>query len=62
MNRLTEKVHNLRYFPTTEKLVSVDEIIYKLGKLEDLLEKYNINSLKKLDEILRIYFMRCKNE
>lgn len=38
--------------------ISDDMIFNKLGKLEDLLEKYNINSIEKLDEILRIYFMR----
>lgn len=55
MSRLTEKIHSLKYVPSNEKLVSVEEIIYKLGKLEDLLEKYNINSVKKLETLIKGY-------
>ena len=70
MNRLTnKKIANIEkdYFITMKKEEYLEQVknaptyeeIYKhLSKYEDLLEKYNINSIEKLDEILRIYFMR----
>lgn len=56
MSRLTKKIEDGLY--TAPNIPNTDVLKYKLGKLEDLLEKYNVNSIEKLDEILRIYFMR----
>ena len=52
MNRLTEKVKNTDDYiklPTKDK----QEFINKLGKIEDLMEKYEINSIEQLEEILK---------
>ena len=68
MNRLTnKKIANIEkdYFITMKKEEYLEQVkntpqyeeIYKLlSKYEDLFEKYNVNSIEKLDEILRIYF------
>ena len=36
----------------------ISQDLDRLEKLEDLLEKYNINNIEELEKILRIYFMR----
>lgn len=62
MSRLTKKVSKIEamldygseYLPS-ENCHSEFELYYKLGELEDLLEKYNVNSIEKLDEILSNY-------
>lgn len=54
MNRLTRKIDSLKYYPNTNRLVSVEEIIYKLGKLEDLEENVGY-SLKTACEKARKY-------
>ena len=52
INRLTEKSTNQDfYFP--KKKVSILELSNKLGKLEDLMEENNINSIEKLAEIIQ---------
>ena len=68
MNRLTNKKNaNIEkdYFITMKKEEYLEQVkntpqyeeIYKhLSKYEDLFKKYNVNSIEKLDEILRIYF------
>ena len=68
MNRLTnKKIANMEkdYFITMKKEEYLEQVkntpqyeeIYKLlSKYEDLFEKYNVNSIEKLDENLRIYF------
>lgn len=59
MSRLTKKIDALKYVPNTERLVAIEEIIYKLGKLEDL-EENNIiittpKSIKLSELIDKIY-------
>lgn len=51
--RLTEKTEDLCYIanPTKSHL-----LIRKLGQLEDVLEKYNLNNVKELDIVLNAYF------
>ena len=68
MNRLTNKKNaNIEkdYFITMKKeeyleqvknTPQYEEIYIHLSKYEDLFEKYNLNNIEKLDEILRIYF------
>ena len=68
MNRLTNKKNaNIEkdYFITMKKeeyleqvknTPQYEEICIHLSKYEDLFEKYNLNNIEKLDEILRIYF------
>lgn len=54
MNRLTEKVKNVDDYiklPTKDK----QEFINKLGKLEDLMEKYEIENLEELEELIKDY-------
>lgn len=54
MNRLTEKSTKYNfYFP--KKKVSILDLSDKLGKLEDLLEKYNINSIEELESIVFMF-------
>lgn len=53
MNKLTEKVKNTDDYiklPTKDK----QEFINKLGKLEDLLQSYNIKDLEELDKLLEM--------
>lgn len=66
MSRLTKKIDTLKYVPNTERLVAVEEIIYKLGKLEDL-EENNIiittpKSIKLSELIQKIYDTKYKSE
>ena len=54
MSRLTEKVKNTDDYiklPTKDK----QEFIDKLGKLEDLMEKYHIRDVEHLDRVLEGY-------
>ncbi len=53
MSRLTKKIDSLKYVPTTEKLVSVEEIIYKLGKFEDLMERHKIRDYRTLGFLIK---------
>lgn len=61
MSRLTEEIWKGKYTyagkdkSTKEYDLWVDEAIQKLGKLEDLMEKYEINSIKALEEIIKDY-------
>lgn len=54
MSRLTDKLKNGNYICGIIKCGFVD----KLGQLEDLLEKYNIENVEELDKILKIFFMK----
>ena len=56
MKRLTLKIEEDFY--VTPDIHKTDELKYRLGKLEDLLEKYNVNSIEELEKILKIFFMR----
>lgn len=53
INRLTEKNKYDIYCPKNK--VSILDLSDKLGKLEDLLEKYNINSIEKLESIVFMF-------
>ena len=44
------------YLEQVKNTPTYEEIYIHLSKYEDLFERYNVNSIKKLDEILRIYF------
>lgn len=60
MNRLTEKKF-LDNFKAIKKInpnyvASKEELMYeKLGKLEDIMEKYEIESLEELEELIKDY-------
>jgi hypothetical protein len=54
MNRLTKKMNNTNYLPKIQK-VSLAQLTDKLGKLEDLLEKYNIDSIEELETLIKCY-------
>ena len=47
MNRLTKKIEEGFY--TTPNINSTDDLKYKLGQLEDLLEKYEIKDVEELE-------------
>jgi len=60
MNRLTEKRKKTLITGNEEiieyRLVrSYDSCINKLGKIEDLMEKYEIKSIEELEEIIKDY-------
>ena len=66
MNRLTEYRKDLkRYeYKQDEKgycFIQEGQIVNKLGKLEDLIEKYEINSIEELEEILKDYDEMAKD-
>lgn len=61
MSRMTEKINETDY-----KLVKYNTIIranarMKLGKIEDLMEKYEIESVEKLEEIIKDYDEMAKD-
>ena len=56
MNRLTEKIEDGFY--VAPNIHNADELKYKLGKLEDLLEKYEIEDLSELEIALDYYYHR----
>lgn len=56
MNRLTEKIEEGFY--VAPNVSSTDDLKYKLGKLEDLLEKYGIEDLVELEIALEQYYHR----
>ena len=75
MNRLTEKrkeplTTKWKDVPTSyykikgdNTGVCISEIprLNKLGKLEDLMEKYELNSIEELEEIIKDYDDMCKD-
>lgn len=54
--RITKKTKLFRGY-TRDFAISnvIDEMTYKLGQLEDILEKYGIDDVKELDKILEIH-------
>lgn len=55
MSRLTKKIENPQYMNDYELLVAHNYHLYnKLGKIEDLMEQYNINDLAELKIALDI--------
>lgn len=44
-----------KYIIGCDGVTSKQMIIHKLGKLEDLMEKYEINSVEALEEIIKDY-------
>ena len=56
MNRLTEKIEDDFY--VAPNIYNTDELKYKLGKFEDLLEKYEIEDLAELEIALDQYYHR----
>ena len=59
MNRLTEKIEDGFY--VAPNIHNTDELKYKLGKFEDLLEKYEIEDLSELEIALAQYYHRYDN-
>lgn len=56
MSRLTKKIENPQYMKDYDILVAHDYHLYnKLGKIEDLMEKYNIEDLTDLEIALDYY-------
>ncbi len=61
MKRYTEEIWKGKYTyagkdkSAKEYALWVDEAIHKLGKLEDLMEKYEIESPEALEEIIKDY-------
>ena len=58
MNRLTRKSeHNINGYVYLEKQnrIGKNPALVKLGKLEDLMEKYEIKSIDELEEIIKDY-------
>ena len=63
MSRLTRKHKPTNYTRYTEKTIclknynirnaNLNKVIEKLGKLEDLMEKHNIDSVNELDKLLQ---------
>lgn len=63
MSRLTKKIENPQYMNDYELLVAFDYHLYnKLGKIEDLMEQYNINDLTELKVALDYYEQTKKVE
>ena len=59
MNRLTKKIENPKYSNDYEMLCAhVYHLINKIGKIEDLLEKYEIKDLVELEIALNQYYHR----
>lgn len=55
MTRLTKKLPSNHYYPThvkDEYNVWIDELLTKLGELEDIMEKYGINSIEELERVI----------
>lgn len=62
MSRLTKKIENPQYSNDYDMLCAHDyHVLNKLGKLEDLMEKYEINSIEELEEILKDYDEMAKD-
>jgi len=62
-NRLTEYRKDLKRYEYKEDekgycWIGEGQIVKKLGQLEDVLEKYNIEDVEELEKILKIFFMR----
>ena len=66
MSRLTKKIEDFKFYTLPMVFVSelpdpiygkqyCGEAINKLGKLEDLMEKYNIEDINEVDTILNNY-------
>ena len=53
MNRLTEKLGEGFY--VAEHAHNTDEVTHELGKFEDILEKFKIDTTEQLEEILTVY-------
>ena len=54
MSRLTKKIKYPKYMNDYEQLCNFDyHIINKLGQIEDLLEKYNVETIEELEKIFR---------
>lgn len=57
MSRLTKKFNGEYYHKEAKTIMFNNEtdynVIQKLGKLEDILEKYNIDSVEELDKLLQ---------
>lgn len=56
MNRLTSKDRHIRFIGFKQRNAGeqkIADIYEKLGKLEDLMEKYEINSIEALEEIIK---------
>lgn len=62
MDRLTKKFNGEYYRKDAETIMFNSEIDYnviqKLGKLEDLMDEYNIHSVEELSQVLEEH---CKN-
>ena len=59
MGRITKKIENPQYSNDYEMLCAHNyHLINKLGKLEDLLEKYEIKDLAELEIALDQYYHR----
>lgn len=58
MSRLTKKIDEGFYVSNAP---CTDDLKYKLGKIEDLMEKYNINDLVELEIALDYYKHRYDN-
>lgn len=62
MNRLTKKFNGEYYHKDANTIVFNNETDYnaiqKLGKLEDLMDEYNIHSVEELSQVLEEH---CKN-
>lgn len=63
MNRLTEYRKDLKRYEYKEDekgccWITEGQIVKKLGQLEDVLEKYNVEDVEELEKILKIFFMK----
>lgn len=64
--RLTEKgnrivlVYNPLHTPSAEQIIEANRY-NKLAELEDLMEKYEIESIEALEEIIKDYDNMCKD-
>ena len=59
MDRLTEKLKNGKYCYTHSMFDFAN--VEKLGQLEDIMEKYEIESIEALEEILKDYDAMAKD-
>ncbi len=66
MSRLTEykqgKNSNFPYKLKDEGVNTELDCIHKLGRIEDLFEKYNVENIEELEKILKIFFMKGESE
>ena len=60
MIRLTMKIEEDFY--TALNINSTDDLKYKLGQLEDILEKYGVQNLTDLNVIIAKYFAEVKED